>query len=162
MALRFRSFSILPAATWLTATTPSIRAWRTCRAPTPALAPGHPRASCRLPVHHGRLRRASIIRSTTASSGKPGWRRKGSTRFCALTVPLSDIFSRPTRSTSSIRTASMSYAMVTWCNTAAPGRCSASNLASAGSDGPRGSRATGSGLSSYYCGSTAGIRTPRP
>ena len=38
----------------------------------------------------------------------PVWRRSGSTRFFALLVPLSDIFSLPMRSTSSILSASMS------------------------------------------------------
>lgn len=55
-----------------------------------------------------RLRKVSIMHSITALRGSPVWLRRGSTRFCALVVPLSDSFSRPTRNTSSIRIASMS------------------------------------------------------
>ena len=45
--------------------------------------------------------------------------RSGSTRFAADAMPLSLIFSRPMRSTSSIFSLSRSYAIVTWCSTAA-------------------------------------------
>ena len=43
-----------------------------------------------------------------ASRLMPVWERIGSTRLLALLVPLSDSFSRPIRSTSSILSASMS------------------------------------------------------
>ncbi|MBB4902158.1 hypothetical protein FHS37_006250 [Streptomyces griseostramineus] len=55
-----------------------------------------------------RARKESVIRSMTASRGRPVCRRSGSTRFFALFVPLSDSFSRPMRSTSTILSASMS------------------------------------------------------
>ena len=44
----------------------------------------------------------------TAARGNPVWLRSGSTRLPALVVPLSESFSRPMRSTSSILVASMS------------------------------------------------------
>ena len=55
-----------------------------------------------------RLRKLSTSTSITASRAMPVWLRRGSTRFCALVVPLSESFSRPMRSTSSILVASMS------------------------------------------------------
>src|SRR5690606_4008370 len=55
-----------------------------------------------------RLRKVAIMCSITALRGRPVCRRSGSTRFRALVVPLSDSFSRPMRSTSSILFASMS------------------------------------------------------
>lgn len=53
------------------------------------------------------------MRSIMVSRARPVWLRSGSTRFLALVVPLSDSFSRPMRSTSTILSASMSYDMVT-------------------------------------------------
>src|SRR5690606_12057609 len=55
-----------------------------------------------------RVRKLSTRAAITASRVMPVWLRRGSTRFCALVVPLSDSFSRPMRSTSSILLASMS------------------------------------------------------
>ena len=60
---------------------------------------GQPAVPARERLHHARDHFAR---------GSPVWLRKGSTRFAALVVPLSDSFSRPTRSTSIIFAASMS------------------------------------------------------
>ncbi len=56
----------------------------------------------------------------TSARGRWVCERTGSTRLFALLVPLSLSFSRPIRSTCSILSASMSYAIVTWCSTAPP------------------------------------------
>ena len=63
-------------------------------------------------------RNVSTIRSMISARLSPVWLRSGSTRLAADLVPLSLSFSRPMRSTSAMRSPSMSYAIVTWCSTA--------------------------------------------
>ena len=69
-----------------------------------------------------------------SARGNPVCERSGSTRLAADAMPLSLIFSRPMRSTSSIFSLSRSYAMVTWWSTApAPSRfCAAPPILPAG------------------------------
>ena len=55
------------------------------------------------------------MRAMMSSRAMPVCVRKGSTRFLALVVTLSDSFSLPMRRTLSILSAFISFAIVTWC-----------------------------------------------